>query len=452
MSGRGEEAAAPRGAGRSAATSRRRAALFTLFVVNGVVMASWVTRTPAIRDEIGASTAGMGAVIFGLSVGAMIGVLSSGTGVARLGGRRVSAIGVAASCVAPLVLGAGAATGSAPVVFAGLLVFGGGTGLMEIAVNVEGAALEKVLGRPVLPALHGCYSAGTVAGAGLGILLTSLGFPVTWHLWGVALLCVPCAGWAIRQIPAGTGRVEAAARARGRGRESRGPSVWRERRTVLLGLIVLGMALTEGSANDWLPLIMVDGYELNAATGSLVYTLFAASMAAGRFLGEPVLARLGRTVVVRISAALATAGILVVALAPNAVFAACAVVLWGLGASLGFPVTLSAAGDGTDGASAARVGAVATTGYLAFLAGPPSLGLLGEHVGLRPAMLSVAVVALLAGTLAAATAPPRAAREEDGARLPAQDAGRGPAGLAPGVLAPGEPLEREPVSRKRTEP
>ncbi|MEV0848559.1 MFS transporter [Streptomyces sp. NPDC049954] len=449
MNGRGEKAAPADTAGRSAGTSRWRAALFTLFVINGVVMASWVTRTPAIRDEIGASTAGMGAVIFGLSVGAMIGVLSSGTGVARLGGRTVSGIGITATCVAPLVLGAGAATGSAALVFSGLLVFGGGTGLMEIAVNVEGAALEKVLERPVLPALHGCYSAGTVAGAGLGILLTSLDFPVAWHLWAVAVLCVPCAGWAIRQIPAGTGRVEAAARERGRRRESRGPSVWRERRTVLLGLIVLGMALTEGSANDWLPLIMVDGYELNAATGSLVYTLFAASMAAGRFLGEPVLARLGRTVVVRISATLATAGILVVVFAPNPVFAACAVVLWGLGAALGFPVTLSAAGDGTDGASAARVGAVATTGYLAFLAGPPSLGLLGEHLGLRPAMLLVAVVALLAGTLAAAAAPPRSAAGDT--RGTARDGSAGPEGAALSVPAPGAPQEHEPVPQERTE-
>lgn len=450
MSGRGERAAPVDTAGRSAVTSRWRAALFTLFVVNGVVMASWVTRTPDIRDRIGASTAGMGAVIFGLSVGAMIGVLSSGAGVARFGGRTVSAIGITASCLGPLVLGAGAATGSAALVFAGLLVFGCGSGLMEIAVNVEGAAIEKALDRPVLPALHGCYSAGTVAGAGLGILLTSLDFPVTWHVWGVALLCVPCAGWAIRRIPAGTGRVAAADRAGGRRRENRGPSVWRERRTVLLGLIVLGMALAEGSANDWLPLIMVDGYELNAATGSLVYTLFAASMATGRFLGEPVLDRLGRAVVVRISAALATAGILVVVLAPNAVFASFAVVLWGLGAALGFPVSLSAAGDGADGASAARVGAVATTGYLAFLAGPPSLGLLGEHLGLRPAMLAVAVVALLAGTLAAAAAPPRAAA--DGTRLAAREVSAGPEGAALSLPAPGAPQEPGPVPRERTEP
>ncbi|MDT0345786.1 MFS transporter [Streptomyces litchfieldiae] len=395
-----------------------RYGLFALFVITGVALASWVTRTPAIRDEIGASTAEMGLVLFGLSVGAMAGVLTSGYLVARLGGRPVAAMGISLVCLGLLVLGSGAAAGAAPGVFAGLMLFGAGSGLMEIALNVEGAALEKLLSRPVLPALHGCFSAGTVIGAMLGIWLTSIDFPVSWHLWVVGALCTPIALWAVRQIPADTGKESAESTDTPRLTAAERLAVWREPRVLMLGLIVLGMALAEGAASDWLPLIMVDGYDLGSTAGSLVYTLFAASMAVGRFSGEFFLSRFGRVIVVRTSAVFAAAGILVVVFAPHPALAAAAVVLWGLGASLGFPVTLSAAGD-EQHQSAARVSAVATTGYLAFLAGPPALGLLGEHVGLRNAMLAVATAAVVAGLLARATARPPAPKSVPRVRTPA---------------------------------
>ncbi|HCU4066628.1 TPA: hypothetical protein OUU25_000897 [Escherichia coli] len=81
------------------------------------------------------------------------------------------------------------------------------------------------------------------------------------------------------------------------------------------------------------------------------------------------------------------------------------VVLWGLGASLGFPLTISAASD-TGPDAPTRVSVVATTGYLAFLVGPPLLGYLGEHYGLRSAMLVVLALVILAAIVAKAVAKP----------------------------------------------
>ena len=71
-------------------------------------------------------------------------------------------------------------------------------------------------------------------------------------------------------------------------------------------------------------------------------------------------------------------------------------VLWGLGASLGFPVGMSAAADDPRKA-AARVSAVATIGYVAFLVGPPSIGFLGDHVGILNGLLLVLVLVAIAG-------------------------------------------------------
>ena len=382
---------------------RRRLSLFSLTLLVGLGMSSWITRTPDVRDALGASTAGMGLVLFGLSVGSMTGVLSAGPVVRRRGARPVILVGSLLVVGGVVVIGLAAAAGLAAGAFAGLLLVGLGGGLGEIGLNIEGAALEAESGRPVLPALHGSFSLGTVVGALVGIALTALDFPVVWHLLAMAAVMAALVAWAMPGIPAGTGRDEAG-KARASAPRERRPSVWRDGRLVLIGVVVLAMAFAEGAANDWLPLLMVDGHGMSATHGSLVYAGFAAAMTVGRFAGGPVVERFGRAAVLSVSAVCAITGILAVVFAPSPVVAGVAVALWGLGASLGFPVAISAAGDDPE-RGAERVSAVATSGYLAFLVGPPLLGFLGEHLGLRLAMLAVVVLLVVAAFAARAAAP-----------------------------------------------
>ncbi|NED04020.1 MFS transporter [Streptomyces sp. SID6648] len=415
-----------------AVTRRWRAALFLFMLATGVSMASWVARTPAVRDALEVSTGAMGLVLFGLSIGSMAGVLASGGLVRRHGGRLVITVGAALLVAGLLVIAGGAALEVSGGVFGGLALFGAGMGLAEVAFNIEGAAVERTVGRPVLPVLHGCFSLGTVVGALLGMGLTAVRFPVGGHLAAVALAVAAAGVWTVRAVPAGTGResavsgdaagaagsggaegAESAAGAEGAAGSGAGDggrtggvrgqlAVWRDRRLVLIGLIVLAMAFAEGSANDWLPLLMVDGHGTGATAGSLTFMLFALAMTTGRFTGGPLLVRYGPAAVVRASAVVAAVGVALVIFSDSALLAGAAVVLWGLGASLGFPVTISAAGEGVRDASA-RVAAVSTAGYAAFLVGPPSLGFLADHVGLRNAMVVVLVLlggaALITGAL-----------------------------------------------------
>ncbi|MFF2861512.1 MFS transporter [Streptomyces rubiginosohelvolus] len=392
-----------------ARTRRWRAALFLFMLVTGVSMASWVARTPAVRDALEVSTGAMGLVLFGLSIGSMAGVLASGGLVRRHGGRLVITVGAALLVAGLLVIAGGAALEVSGGVFGGLALFGAGMGLAEVAFNIEGAAVERTVGRPVLPVLHGCFSLGTVVGALLGMGLTAVRFPVDRHLALVALAVAAAGMWTVRAVPAGTGREEAYGRGGGdKGSGAGGVrgqlAVWRDRRLVLIGLIVLAMAFAEGSANDWLPLLMVDGHGTGATAGSLTFMLFAVAMTTGRFTGGPLLVRYGPAAVVRASAVVAAVGVGLVVFSDSALLAGAAVVLWGLGASLGFPVTISAAGeDARPGDASARVAAVSTAGYAAFLVGPPSLGFLADHVGLRNAMVVVLVLlggaALITGAL-----------------------------------------------------
>lgn len=109
-------------------TRRRRTALFLFFLIPGLSMSSWVTRTPDVRDQLGASTAQMGLILFGLSVGSMIGILCSGTLVGRFGSRPVMGVATVLITISMAVIGLGAMASSAPLVTAGLLLFGAGMG------------------------------------------------------------------------------------------------------------------------------------------------------------------------------------------------------------------------------------------------------------------------------------------------------------------------------------
>jgi cyanate permease len=97
--------------------------------------------------------------------------------------------------------------------------------------------------------------------------------------------------------------------------------------------------------------------------------------------------------------------VLLVVLGQVAILVVLGIVLWGLGASLGFPVGMSAAADDPKRA-AARVSVVSTIGYTAFLAGPPVLGFIGSQVGVLNALLVVSIVLVPSALVVPATRPP----------------------------------------------
>lgn len=378
-------------------------ALFMFFFIPGLLMASWATRTPAIRDTLSVSTAEMGIVLFGLSIGSMSGILCSAWLVKRFGTRAV--IRTTMCCAVVGMLGLSVALWFAsPLMFAlGLMVFGGSFGAAEVAINVEGAAVEQAMNKTVLPMMHGFYSLGTLAGAGVGMALTALGIAANVHILLAALVCIIPILTGIRAIPAGTGQHATDEQKSA----EKGLPFYRDFQLMLIGVVVLAMAFAEGSANDWLPLLMVDGHGFSPTSGSLIYAGFTLGMTVGRFTGGWFIDRYSRVAVVRASALLGGLGIAMIIFVDVDWIAGVSVILWGLGASLGFPLTISAASD-TGPDAPTRVSVVATTGYLAFLVGPPLLGFLGEHYGLRSAMLVVLGLVIIAALVARAVAKPEA--------------------------------------------
>lgn len=380
-----------------------RDAVFTIFALCGFVFGSWASRVPTVRDLLGASTQEMGFLILGLSAGSIVGVVTASTIIARLGATRT--ITVAYCAVSVAMIGLGFVVMFVPAfapIFLVLLVIGASS-TVDVAMNLSGAANERAIGRTLLPLFHAAFSGGTVAGAGLGALLELTRVPLGLHFIGVGVLALITTLILVRFLqpaeqPAGHEDAPTG------GLRSR-LAVWADPRVLLIGLIVLGMAFAEGSANDWLSLAMVDGHGLDNAAGAAVLGLFLAAMTAGRIGGTVALDRFGRVPVLRISAALAVVGLLIVIVVPVDAVAIAGVALWGIGASLGFPVGMSAAADDPRTATA-TVGAVATIGYTAFLVGPPVIGLIGQQTGILRALIVVLVLITAAGLASGAARRP----------------------------------------------
>lgn len=366
--------------------ARGKWAIFGLMFIPGFTWASWVSRTPFMRDTLDASTELMGMILFGFSCGSMLGVLLAGKLIAQLGTQRVMRYGMVLLLIGLVLMALSLTMASALGVFASLT-------LLDVVINVEGAAFERALGRSVMTIIHGFFSLGTLAGALAGLLMTAADISTSLHFAAVLLADVLIAAVALRHLPA-TSDGERSEQTHSGGFIAQVRHELRDRQLLILGVVILAMALAEGSANDWLPLLMIDGHNLSHTQGTLVYAGFTAGMTLGRFLGGYVVDRIGRVWMLRVSAFSAAFGLMLVIFSDNSWLAAAAVLFWGIGAALGFPLTVSAAGDGNN--SAIRVTIAATLGYLAFLVGPPGLGFIGEHAGLRMAMLPVLALVVIA--------------------------------------------------------
>ena len=380
-------------------------AVYIAFIANGFLFASWAARIPQVRAGLRVSPGVLGLILLCIAAGSTIATPLSGLVIARLGDSRTVA-------VMSLIAAAGMATVAVgyrygiPPVAAGLFLFGYSSGTWDVAMNVQGAAVEHALRRAIMSRFHAGWSVGTVAGAGAGTAMVALGVPVTVHLLVVALVVAATVPAAARRFlphapapaPAGAGNPDGTP-----GRRS--PlAAWTEPRTLLIGLFMLCMTFTEGTSNDWLSLAVIGGYHTAAALGTLTFAVFLIAMTGGRWFGPAFIDRYGRVPVLRVCAATALAGLLLIEVGGLLLAALAGAMLLGLGTSQGFPVGISAAADDPRYAPG-RVSTVASIGYLAFLAGPPTVGFLADHVGVLRGLSVTGVLLVVAFMLCPIAAP-----------------------------------------------
>jgi len=375
------------------------------FFLNGLVFSSWVSRIPEVRSSFDLTNGQLGLVLLAIALGSVLALPTAGAAINALGTVRIVRLGAGAATLGMAAAAVGLGN-VLPLTVAGLFVYGLGIGVWDVAMNVEGAEVERGLRRTIMPRFHAGFSGGTVVGALLGALLIELHVPALVHLLGIVLLSIVVV-WRTSPsfLPVAARHEETASSA---------ARAWLEPRTLLIGVMVLALAMTEGTANDWLAVALVDGHDVSHAVGVAGFAVFVLAMTAGRFAGTGLIDRFGRVSVLWATMALAGAGVLLIVLAEQPVLVVTGIVLWGVGASLGFPVGMSAAADDPVRA-AARVSVVSTIGYAAFLVGPPLLGFVGDEVGTLNALLVVAVLLVPAALVVPAAREQRAVPSDQAA-------------------------------------
>lgn len=392
--------------------------MLVAFALGGLTLATWGPRLPSMRADLGIGDAGIGVVLAGVTIGSVGGLVASSPMLSWLGSRRAIRLmlWLIAIGVAGIGIGAGLAqhVGLTAVAF---VLLGFAVGGLDVMINVDGAAVERAAGRTLMPLMHAAWSAGAVVGAGLGAACAALGIDFAWQFLGEAVVIAVGATIAAQFIPMHVEGEVDAERPPVRARVAGWLRGWTDPRLLLIGLVMLGVELGEGSANNWLTLAVRDGHAQPNAVAALYFTLFAVGETTARVLGGPLVDRVGRVWAVRGTTALGVIGVLLFIVAPQPWLVLVGTVLWAVGVSMGFPLGMSAAAESGPN-PAARVSVVASIGYLANLAGPPAVGFLSHSFGLLNALWLLVILLAVAFACSGSLRPTRGLADAAGTPVP----------------------------------
>ena len=390
--------------------ARWRWTVTAAFGLGGIAVSTWGPRLPAIKADLGIGTATIGLLLSGVTVGAILGLLASTPVLHRLGSRRAVTGALLLIAAAMTVMSLALILGSVPLLAVAFAIVGLGIGVLDVLINVEGSAVERAAGRTLMPMMHAAWSIGVAAGSGIGAACAALGVSPAAQLIAEAVLIAAAALGMAAGIPGGSREPAGEPQQDRRAKLRQWLHGWLDWRLLLIGVVMLGVELGEGSAGNWLTLAVRNGHGQTAAVAALFATAFAAGEALTRIFGGPIVDRLGRVRTIRVTTALGVVGVVLFILAGNRWIVLVGVLLWAVGVSMGFPLGMSAAAEsGPD--PAARVSVVASIGYFANLAGPPVIGVLAQSVGLLSSLWLI-VALFLAAFAAAGSLRPRSAAPE----------------------------------------
>src|SRR5262245_31644514 len=374
--------------------ARRAVAVF--FFVNGAVLASWVPHIPAIKSRHMMTDGTLGLVLLSMAVGSVLALPVAGWLVGRLGSRvTTGAAGVALCLALPLPI----ASPSVLVLSLSLALLGACNGLLDVSMNAQAAEIQHRIGRPIMPSLHDVFRLGGVVGALLASGALALGVSDMGHVGVSAAIALSAVVLALQGLvlPQREG-------------EHAGSGVARPSGVlVTLGILALLGLLAEGAVADWSAVYLHDTLGSSSSTAAVGFAAFSLTMAAGRFTGDALVGRLGSRRVLRGSSAVAALGLDAALLVGRPEVGVVGVALVGLGIVIVIQVLFHADVHAAGVPQGRALAAVATTGYLGFLAGPPLIGAVAEAAGLAAGLGLVsgacAFVAVRASALPAASGP-----------------------------------------------
>lgn len=368
-----------------------RYAVIAVFFLNGLMLSNWFVRIPAAQEKLGLTEGTLSIALLGTAIGALASMSVAGWLVTRLGSRPVVVVCAVLLCLAltPLALAP-----SLPLLVVAMVFLGASNGTLDVSMNSQAVVVEEGYGRPIMSSFHAAFSLGGLAGAVGGGLIAARGIGIEPHLLGVSVAGLAAALVVTRALlPADADR----------GGEAEPAFVRPTRALAALGIISFCVLLGEGAMSDWSAVYLNDTLGTGPGFAAAGFAAFSLAMAAGRLSGDVLLSRFGATTVVRFCGILAAVGLGTSLLAAQPILSLAGFACAGAGFSVVFPAALSAAGRSQEMPTGPALAAVSTTGYFGFLVGPPTIGFVGEGVGLGAGLFVVvglsAGIALLAGAV-----------------------------------------------------
>jgi MFS family permease len=353
---------------------RMRLSVSAFYFGQGIAFASWASRIPDIKGHLHLGDAGLGTILLALPAGQIVTMPISGRAVARWGSKRILTMAAPFYVVALSLIG----LVNAPWQLAAcLFLFGIVGNFANIAVNTQGVEAEKLYPKPIMTSFHGAWSIAGFTGALVGLLMINLKL-VPWHHFLVITALV----W-LNVFFNHNYLVKGRTATKNSLTEKRG---FRRPSGVLLqlGLIAFCCMATEGCMFDWSGVYFRDIIGAEGWRAVLGYASFMVMMATGRFLGDTVIARVGRRRILQANGIIITIGMAIAVFLPYLLPAALGFMLVGIGVSTVIPSLYSIAGRTAAGSEAGiALATVSGVGYLGFLMGPPLIGYISELSSLR---------------------------------------------------------------------
>jgi MFS family permease len=355
---------------------RRRGPLAAFFAF-GLFWGGWAALVPAVQTAVGATKGELGLALLFVAVGSVPAMLLTGRELDRRGTRVLPwlILGMAGAIVLP------AFVGSVPALAACLLAIGAASGATDVAMNSAVSELEARRDLRLMQLAHALYSAGVLVGALAVGLAREVGAGRLAVLVGLSIAMLAAAAMNLRHE-----RIER------RPAPPRGLRL--SRAAIPLGIACGAAFMIEGGMENWGAIFLERDLHAGPAVSSLAPAAYGASMMIGRLSGQWLERRLGDTVLLAGAMAVALAGLVAAATAPNVPVAIAAFFVGGAGISIAAPALFGAGGRlATPEERGSALATVTTIGYLGFLVGPPLVGGLAEAVGLRAGFAALALVA-----------------------------------------------------------
>jgi MFS family permease len=352
-----------------------RRATFVAFFVQGTCFAVLLTRIPALKDRFALSDGELALVLLVVPVVAGMGSLLAGSLAGRYGSAPVLRIAAIMVCLG--LAGIGAAP-TLPLLFAVLAAFALALGGVDATMNMQGVAVQNRYGRSIMVGFHAVFSLAGILGSLAAAGAAKAELPLAAFFGGVAVLggaaSLLAGPWLLRRDDAATGEPE-------RPGVTAPALPWRP--ILLLGAAVTCLYIGDSATSNWSAVYLTDALHSSESVAALAYGGYATAMLLGRVVGDAVVDRFGVVRVVRAGGLLASAGLLVVVIAPLPAVGIAGFAVLGLGLCIVAPQSFTAASRLDPSGSGVAVARVNVFNYVGFVLGAPLVGLVAEVSSLR---------------------------------------------------------------------